>query len=173
MTAPAGQPADGARRPWWRSFAVRLAAVMAVLVAVSLGVAGWLVIDVNRTAIGDATRERLFIGIGDVTHTVETSLGGVETELAAVGRALADASLADDQRIAVAASMVEASAELAVVGVYDDHGELIDTLRERAAAPPPPPRLAADLIATADAHAAEAELEAGRPRNHFLDHQPR
>lgn len=112
---------------------VRLLVAMSTLVAAALGAAGWLLVDVNRTAVEDATREGLFGSIDDVASTIDRGFTDYGAELTTIARVLVDESLDADQRIALIASQIEASPDLAAVSIFDGEGGLVDEVREPAA----------------------------------------
>ncbi len=130
---------------------LRLAAVIALVTALSLGAASWLLVDVNRSAMEEATREQLFASIGDLSHTVGRQVSDREAELTTIARTLADDSLSADQRVALVASRIEASTALSAVAVYDDRGALVDEVREPGAPVPAYATLPEDLRAEARA----------------------
>ena len=109
---------------------IRLLLVMSALVAAALGAAGWLLVDVNRAAVEDATREGLFGSIDDLANTVDRGFADYGVELTTIARVLVDESLDADQRISLIASQIEASPELAAVGIFDEDGSLVDEVRE-------------------------------------------
>jgi adenylate cyclase len=130
------------------SFRWRLALMAVAVGAIPLLVAAWFLIDVNRRALEDATRERLFAVTEDVAHTVDGTLAEAETALTAVAGALSDSAPADE-RISVASRLVEASPSIATVGVYDGDGHRVDVLAEGGVVEAIPEELDAGIRANA------------------------
>ncbi len=124
-----------------RSFRIRLALTTMVLVALPLAVVGWFLIDVNRRELEDRTRDRLFAVIDDVAHTVDGSLAEAELTVGGVARLLADPSLPEEQRLAVAASLIEAAPAVRAIAIFDGNGVAIDVLAEGGADEPVPAAL--------------------------------
>src|SRR5262245_36896226 len=115
-----------------RSFRVRLLIMAALLVTVPLVAIGWRLIDVNRAALEDATREQLLAVIADVSHTLDGSLDGAERELVAIGRLLTRGDLAEDTRMDLMRAQLDASTTLRAVGIFDDQGQPVGTVRRPA-----------------------------------------
>jgi class 3 adenylate cyclase len=142
------------RRSLRRSFRLRLLVMAALLVTVPLVVVGWRLVDVNRAALEDATRDQLLAVVGDVANTLDGSLDGAERELIAIGRVLVRADLDEDARMDLVRAQLEASTSLRAVAIFDAAGEPVGSLRRAADAGEPdeplPARLPADARAAAD-----------------------
>jgi class 3 adenylate cyclase len=150
-TARAAGPAPAAARPRRRSFHLRLLVMAALLVTVPLVAVGWRLVDVNRAALEDATREQLFAVVGDVAHTLDGSLDGAERELTAIGRILVRADLAEDARMDLVRAQLEASTTLRAIAIFDEAGAPVGSLSAATAAGDPVEPLPASLPAEARA----------------------
>ena len=127
--APSAAAMPGRRK---RSFHLRLLVMAGLLVTVPLIAVGWRLIDVNRAALEDATREQLYAVVADVAHTLDGSLDGAERELTAIGALLVRDDLTSDTRLDLMRAQVDASTTLRAVAIFDDRGEPVGTLRRPA-----------------------------------------
>ncbi len=119
--------------PRKRSFHLRLLIMTGLLVTIPLVAVGWRLIDVNRDALVEATREQLFAVVADVAHTLDESLGGAERELTAIGAILVRDDLTPDTRLDLMRAQLDASSSLRAVAIFDDQGAPVGTLRRPAA----------------------------------------
>ena len=133
--------------PRKRSFHLRLLLMAGLLVTVPLVAVGWRLIDVNRAALEDATREHLFAVVADVAHTLDGTLGGAEHELAAIGAILVREDLTSDARLELMRAQLDASTTLRAVAIFDADGQPVGTLRRPAAPGAPEEALPATLPA--------------------------
>lgn len=116
------------------SFRWKIAALTASVAAVPLLVVGYLLIDVNAREVETSSRQLQIALTGQVADRVEDDLGAAERDLAAIGAALTETSMEEPARLALALRLLDASAALDVVAVYDASGAAIDRMREPPAA---------------------------------------
>ena len=148
-----------------RSFHVRLLLMTSLLVALPLIAIGWRLIDVNRAALEDATREQLFAVVADVAHSLDGTLDGAEHELGSIGALLVRDDLTSDTRLELMRTQFDASTTLRAVGIYDAAGQPVGSLRRaaeaRAVPEPLAPALDDGLRARADAGVVVGAVVAG------------
>ncbi|MEZ4402023.1 MAG: hypothetical protein R3B06_18480 [Kofleriaceae bacterium] len=117
-----------------RSFRLRLALMAVALVAVPLAVVGWVLIDVNRTALEDSIRAQLRTVVADLARAGDRALDESEAVLTAIAKTLADGDTPEDTRVAVARRLVSASPDIDQAGIYDERGATIEVIVEEGAA---------------------------------------
>jgi adenylate cyclase len=118
------------RAPLWRKLAL-LAALTAVVPTLAVGIGARM--SYEETLRRAALESGLLVA-GDLAQTVELEAAQTERSMREIARTLTDPGLDEDAKIGRALALVEASAELDAVAIYDAQGALIDTLRERGAA---------------------------------------
>jgi class 3 adenylate cyclase len=87
----------------------------------------------------------------DLAQTVELEAAQVERSMREIARTLTDAELGEEAKIGRALALVEASAQLDQVAIYDASGVLIDVLRERDARGEAPAELPEAMRVSGDA----------------------
>ncbi|MBO6938522.1 MAG: HAMP domain-containing protein [Deltaproteobacteria bacterium] len=132
-------------------FRWKLALGGSLLAIVPLSVAGWLLVDINASAVELSARELQLAVADDLARTVEESEREVHEGLEAIGRVLIEPALDGETTERLAANLLSSSEYLDNAAVYDRHGVLIDVLAEETAedlAVPDP--LPAELRSAAD-----------------------
>lgn len=112
------------------SFRLKIAVLTSTLSALPLVAAGWLLIDVNAREVESATQAHQIALVDSIAERVETELAHAEGTLGTIARAVADDSLPEDVRVALALRMIDAQPDVDVVGIYGADGDLIDRMRD-------------------------------------------
>ncbi len=147
---------------------LKLVGLAAILATIPPFVVGYQLIDVNAETVEILSREAQLAVVDDVARVIEGEFTDAQDDLTAIGRILTNDQLPEDQVIALALALVEASEVLDHTAVYDGAGRLIDIIREEEA-----PRLThleklpEQLRDSADEHntaTGSAEIHSGWPR---------
>jgi class 3 adenylate cyclase len=149
-----------------RSFRIRVGLGVGLLVAAPLLLIGWRLVDVNRAALEDTTRERLYALVSDVAHTIDGTLDAADHELAAIGAILVRTDLGPDTRLDLMRAQVDSSSNLVAVAIYDQTGAQVGSLRRPTASGREetlPERLDEALRARAGAAPVALDTVAGPP----------
>lgn len=125
------------RSPLWRKLAL-MAALTAALPTLAVGVGAR--VSYEETLRRAALESGLLVA-DDLAQTIELEAALTERTLREIARTLTDAELGEDAKIGRSLALVEASAQLDSVAIYDAEGALIDVLRERGAAGEVAPKL--------------------------------
>ena len=121
------------------SFRLKLALACATLATLPVLGVGLAVLDVNRRAIEDSSRELLLALADDLGRELESELDRAEDALDAVGSTLTDPRIAEDAALLQALTLLGSSSALDHAAIYDRDGALIDTLRQEGTNTPEPP----------------------------------
>lgn len=116
------------------SFRIKIALLAASCSVVPLALVGWLLIDVNAREVESASQALQIALTEDIAARVDAQAERSERALSSIARALTDAELDPDARVALALRLLEGAPDLDVVAVYDASGALIDRMRDPRAA---------------------------------------
>jgi adenylate cyclase len=162
-------------RPAGLSLRLKLGVLAVAVSVIPVTLVGLLAAGTTRGVIEDSLDERFFVVVDSVVESADRTLGDARTALAAMAQALADPDRDVDGRIAVAGGVLSALDAVARVGVYDQDGARIDTLRKDredaagASLPAEPERLEAALLQRARAQgSAAAQVERAGDTPHVL-----
>ncbi|MBT8493883.1 MAG: hypothetical protein KJO07_12595 [Deltaproteobacteria bacterium] len=124
--------------------------LLATLVsAVPMALVGWLLIDINKSALRESLREHFFTVIDNVSQDIDGSLVATQNTLDACARVLADQDTPVAARLSLARALVAGDASISVVGIYDRSGAAVDAIREAGSDTELPKSLPAELVETA------------------------
>lgn len=126
-------------------FRLKIALLAAVCAAVPLVTLGWLLIDVNAREVESSSQALQIALTEQVAARADEQAERTERALASIARALADAELEPDARLALALRLMEGEPELDVVAVYDASGALIDRMRDPGSDAATPEALPSEL----------------------------
>lgn len=108
--------------------------LLTVLVStIPIAAIGIALIDINVRTLEQTNRELSSAVLDDIAASVDHSLQGVDTTLSGVAGALVDPTIQDDLRIPLAMQTVAASESVTAVGLYDESGLKIETIKDKDA----------------------------------------
>jgi len=108
----------------------KLVALAIAVSAIPLAAVGLALLDVNGDELRLRNQEILAAVVDDITAAIDRSFDDVEATAESVARALTDPQLADELRVPVALAAVSSAEGVEAVGIYDQEGRAIDTIRE-------------------------------------------
>lgn len=129
-------PAPGVLGAVTRPLSVTLGVLALVAALLPLGVAVFLLFNVNAETVRADARSLHTAVAQDVARAIDEHFDDVRGDLGAVAAALVDRSLAGPDRAAVATALVSASRLLDTVAVYGKDGSRLDTIRDAGATTP-------------------------------------
>lgn len=110
---------------------LKLMAMAIIVSTIPISLVGWVLVDINKSALKESLREHFFTVIEHVSQDVERALTDTQDLLDSCARALVDEELELDQRIALARALVAGDEDVSAVAIYDASGERIDMIREK------------------------------------------
>jgi class 3 adenylate cyclase len=143
----------------------KLFAATALLTIAAAAIAGVAASAVTEERLETASLEQWRLLHDDVARTVSSLLDMSSDSLTAIAAELAAPDTAEDLRVRVAQRLLEGSAALDHVAVYDAADTLIDVLREPGAADVVAPKTLPPMIARACAEGAQIAAEPQRHGN--------
>ncbi len=123
--APSRDQPPAVRRP----FFLKIALVIALMLALALVAFGGFVLDANEVTLEDLARSRQHLALEDVSRALVAALRESEDALETVGRIILETP--DEAAVpGLLTSFVAGASALDAVGIYDTEGRRVDVVRE-------------------------------------------